>query len=310
MSKTVLVTGVNGFVGRHLARELHDSGYSVVGAGGPSGNTDGIEGCLTDYLVVDLTDKDAVNNVELKNIQSVIHLAGLAAVGPSFDEPMKYITSNVGMETHLFQAAVSQGVFPKFLIISSGSLYDSQAPLPLSETSSVIPSSPYAVSKIGQEQMARYYGLRGFETIIARPFNHIGPGQGEGFILPDLTKQVVAVERGEASSIQVGNLEAKRDYTDVRDIVRAYRLLLEGGKPGETYNICSGVSRSGQQILDTLIARSGIQTNIEQDPARMRPSDTPDIYGSNEKLRNDTGWEPQLDLDQTINDILEDWRSK
>lgn len=310
MSKTVLVTGVNGFVGRHLAKELHDNGYSVIGIGGPSGHTDGLKQYLSGYIVLDLTDATAVSKLPLKDIDSVIHLAGLAAVGPSFEEPMKYISANIGMETNIFQAAISQDTSLKFLAVSSGSLYDPKAPLPLTEESSVVPTSPYAVSKVGQEQMAHYYGLRGFDILVARPFNHIGPGQLEGFIVPDLTKQLISAERNETSSIKVGNLEAKRDYTDVRDIVRAYRMLIERGKTGETYNICSGTSYSGKEILDILIRQSEISPSIEQDQAKMRPSDTPNIIGSHDKITRDTDWEPQLTLEQTLREVVEEWRSK
>jgi GDP-4-dehydro-6-deoxy-D-mannose reductase len=147
-------------------------------------------------------------------------------------------------------------------------------------------------------------------VVIARPFNHIGPGQNLGFLVPDLTKQVVDAERGLAEKIMVGNLEAKRDYTDVRDIARAYRLLLEKGKSGEAYNICSGVSHSGQEMLDLILAKAGSKVIVEQDPARMRPSDTPDIYGSHEKLTIDTGWQPEIPLETTLADVLADWRSR
>jgi GDP-4-dehydro-6-deoxy-D-mannose reductase len=201
-------------------------------------------------------------------------------------------------------------VKPRFIVISTGALYDAKAALPLTESSKVDPNSPYAVSKIGQEQMALYYTSRGFECIIARPFNHIGPGQGPGFIVPDLAEQIIKVEKGEASEVMVGNLDAKRDYTDVRDIARAYRLLLEKGKSGEVYNICSGTPRSGHEILEGLLAASGGNVNTQQDPAKMRPSDTPEIYGSHDKLAQDTGWQPEIALEQTLRDVIADWRNR
>lgn len=308
MSK-VLVTGANGFVGNHLVRELSRNGYAVVGVGGPVG-TSGTPDNMTDYIVCDLTNPEAVGAIDFSNITGVIHLAGLAAVGPSFDDPRGYINGNIGMEINLFEAAIAQNAHPKFVIISSGALYDPKAPLPLTEASHVLPSSPYAVSKIGQEQMALYYSLRGFDVVIARPFNHIGPGQNLGFIVPDITKQIVDVEQGTAKDIRVGNLEAKRDYTDVRDIAKAYRLLLESGKPGETYNICSDISKSGQEILDSLLRIAGGNPTVGQDPTRMRPSDTPDIYGSHDKLTADTGWQPEITLETTLADVIADWRSR
>lgn len=305
----VIVTGANGFVGNHLVHELSENGYEVVGVGGPVA-TSGTPNGMVDYIECDLTDSAAVAKIDFTGVSGVIHLAGLAAVGPSFDDPLGYIHGNIGMQVNLFETALQQDQHPKFIVISSGALYDPKASLPLTEESHVLPSSPYAVSKIGQEQMALYYGMRGFEVVIARPFNHIGPGQNLGFIVPDLTKQVVDIERGVAKEMMVGNLDAKRDYTDVRDIARAYRLLLESGKPGETYNICSGSSRSGQEMLDKIVTAAGGKPKVTQDPARMRPSDAPDIYGSHEKLSADTGWQPEFILKDTIAAVVDDWRNR
>lgn len=309
MSK-VLVTGANGFVGNHLVKELADAGYEVVGVGGPKlpGMKDP-EG-LSDYIVADLNNPEEVARIDFQGVTGVIHLAGLAAVGPSFDQPLQYVAVNVGLEVNLFEEASKQGVKPKFIVISSGALYNPSAAMPITELSAVLANSPYAVSKIGQEEMGKYYTARGFQVVIARPFNHIGPGQNLGFIVPDLTKQVIDIERGEGDKILVGNLEARRDYTDVRDIARAYRLLLEKGHSGEIYNICSGTSRSGQEMLDLIVSKSNSEVTVEQDPARMRPSDTPDIYGSHEKLTTDTGWQPEIPLETTIADVIADWRNR
>lgn len=305
----ILITGANGFVGQHLAKELSENGKIVAGIGGSIGAKDSPP-YLSEYSVVDLNDPEAVNEINLSNIDGVIHLAGLAAVGPSFENPMLYVNTNVGIEVNLFEVAMAQKVKPRFLIISSGSLYDAKADLPLSETSSVDPSSPYAVSKIGQEQMALYYQSRGIESIIARPFNHIGPGQGPGFLVPDLSQQIVDIERGNTNELLVGNLDAKRDYTDVRDIVRAYRLLLEKGRAGEIYNVCSGKARSGHEILDGLLASSEVKPEVKEDPSKMRPSDNPEIYGSFDKLTADTGWSPEIELDTTLSDVIADWRNR
>lgn len=302
----ILVTGAAGFVGPHLLNELTANSHIVVAVI----NTSEQPKVTVETVACDLMVGESVNKIDFNDIDAVIHLAGLAAVGPSFDDPMRYINTNIGIETNLFEAAVKQNAKPKFLIISSGALYDPKDKLPLNEGSKTVPSSPYAVSKIGQEQMAHYYGIRGFEYIIARPFNHMGPGQGEGFIVPDLAKQVTEVENGIAKEIKVGNLEAKRDYTDVRDIVRAYRLLIENGKSGETYNICSGKSYGGQEILEGLLAGSNAKPKIIQDQARMRPSDTLDIFGDHRKLTKDTGWEPTIKFEQTLKDALTDWRTK
>jgi GDP-4-dehydro-6-deoxy-D-mannose reductase len=158
--------------------------------------------------------------------------------------------------------------------------------------------------------MAKYYNNRAFESIIARPFNHIGPGQGPGFIVPDIAKQLVDVERKAIPTVMVGNLDAQRDYTDVRDIAVAYRLLIEKGQAGHTYNICSGTPRSGNDILAGLKSASGIQAEIAQDPAKMRPADTPVIFGSHDKITEHTGWQPSIPLETTLKDVIADWRSK
>lgn len=303
----ILVTGVNGFVGQHLARELTAHDFQVAGIGG-HGNADPAD--MQEYRALDLLDAAAVRSIDFTAVDGVIHLAGMAAVGPSFDNPRQYLETNAGIEINLFEAAQAQGAHPKFIIVSSGSLYDPKAPLPITEQTAVLPNSPYAVSKLAQEQLAQYYATRGFEIVIARPFNHIGPGQNLGFIVPDIAQQIVAVERGEAKKIMVGNLDAKRDYTDVRDIARAYRLLLEKGKPGEIYNICSGRPLSGHEILDEVVRATTTRPAVVQDATKMRPSDTPEIYGSHDKLTQDTGWEPQINIDQTMADVIADWRSR
>ena len=307
--KNILVTGANGFVGQHLVKELAAHGIIVTAVGGRAGSSQPSQ-YVSNYVSLDLTDRVAADSINFKDIDGVIHLAGLAAVGPSFDDPMLYINSNIGIEVSLFEAALSQNCFPRFIIISSGSLYDAGATLPITEGTAVLPSSPYAVSKLGQEQMARYYEGRGFECLIARPFNHCGPGQGPGFIVPDLAEQLIAVERGTQRTVLVGNLDAERDYTDVRDIVRAYRLLLEKGTAGETYNVCSGTPRSGHAVLQDLQAASSIKAAVERDEARMRPADNPVIYGAHKKISDHTGWQPEITFETTMADVIADWRAR
>jgi GDP-4-dehydro-6-deoxy-D-mannose reductase len=304
----VLVTGINGFVGQHLLKELLAHDIEVVGVGGPG--LASITDRLTEYFEMDLNDAAAAQKIDFTGVDGVIHLAGLAAVGPSFDAPMDYIATNIGIQVNLFEAALDRKATPRFVVISSGTLYDPKAEQPLTENSPVLPNSPYAVSKIGQEQMGQYYASRGFEVIIARPFNHIGPGQNPGFIVPDLAQQIVAAAKGDQGEVLVGNLDAMRDYTDVRDIVQAYRLLLEKGRSGEIYNICSGKALSGHEILAGLLAASGTKPEIKEDPAKMRPSDTPSVTGSYEKLRRDTGWQPAVAFETTMTDVIADWRAR
>jgi GDP-4-dehydro-6-deoxy-D-mannose reductase len=307
--KRVIITGVNGFVGQHLAKELSENNIEVIGVGGSHGNKSPSR-YVSQYIELDLTDAKEAKKIDFTGVDGVIHLAGLAAVGPSFDNPMQYINVNVGIEVNLFEEALAQASLPRFLIVSSGTLYESNAKLPLTETSPIEPNSPYAVSKLGQEQMGLYYQNRGFQTIIARPFNHIGPGQAPGFIVPDIAQQITALEKDGGNEIMVGNLDAKRDYTDVRDIVTAYRLLLEKGTPSEIYNICSGQAISGHDILKGLLSQTNLHPEVKQDPGMMRPSDTPVVYGSFDKITADTGWTPRIDIQTTLKDVIENWRER
>ena len=299
----ILITGANGFVGRHLTKELADHGYSLFGLGGPDLPASFVSS-FKQYTSLNLLDAKSLSELDFKNIDAVIHLAGIAAVGPSYDQPMKYIDTNMGIELNLFEAALSQKAFPKFLIISSGTLYSPNQKLPLNEESPIIPNSPYALSKLGQENLAQYYSTRGFDCIIARPFNHIGPGQGQGYIVPDLALQVVSAIKEGKQTIRVGNLAAKRDYTDVRDIARAYRLLLENGHIGETYNVSSGKAVSGEDILLGLMKAARVNLKPVVDPSKLRPLDNLEIYGSHDKITRDTGWSPQIDIHQTLVDVI------
>jgi GDP-4-dehydro-6-deoxy-D-mannose reductase len=308
MSK-ILVTGVNGFVGQHLAKELYDNKMEVVGIGGRLGSANKSP-YIKNQLTLDLTKPEELDQIDFRDIDSVIHLAGITDVRQSFDNPLLYVNVNLGMEINLFEAALKQQAKPKFLIVSSGTFYNAKSALPFTEKSPIDPNSPYAVSKICQEQIAIYYQTRGFECIIARPFNHIGPGQGPGFIVPDLAQQIVEVEKGSKKNISVGNLESERDYTDVRDIVRAYRLLIEKGSSGEVYNICSGKASSGKQILSGLLNHATIKPEITRDSSKMRPSDIPLSYGSHDTLTKDTGWQPEISLDKTLSDVMADWRDR
>ncbi len=301
--KSVLVTGVSGFVGRHLVNELVDNKYAVLGVG--RGSVD-IKG-LNEYFDLDLVDPKNINKIDFSNVCSVVHLAGLAAVGPSFNNPVLYLNTNLDIESNIFEACIKQDVRPLFLIISSGSLYKPDQKLPLSEKSKIEAPSPYAVSKIGQEELAKYYRKRGFKCIIARPFNHIGPGQGLGFIAPDFAHQIYNNIKNNRKDFLVGNLNAKRDYTDVRDIVRGYRLLIEKGEDGETYNLCSSKSYSGHSILNKMLALANVDFKIIKDPTKYRSVDYEDIYGSFKKIHETTGWKPNFDLDTSIKDIMGYW---
>ncbi|HEX7260108.1 MAG TPA: GDP-mannose 4,6-dehydratase [Candidatus Saccharimonadia bacterium] len=305
----ILVTGAAGFVGRHLVELLHKSGGNdVYGTALHHGLGDAI------MKQVDLKDGESVKRLlsEIKP-EVIYHLAAFASPALSFKQPVEAITDTLAMQINLYEASLSLGISPRFLVVGSGQIYGraDATMLPLTEEAALDFASPYAVAKVGQEHLASMYAKRGIESVIARPFNHIGPGQQPGYLVSDLSKQVAELEKSASNdTLRVGNLSSKRDFTDVRDIVRAYCLLAEKGRRGKVYNVCSGKSTSGQDILDTLLSFSEKKIVTEQDPARMRPSDIPDLYGDASKLNKDTGWKPEIGLSQTLEDTLNYWRSR
>lgn len=295
MEKRIAVTGVNGFVGQHLTKELQSAGCEVIGIG----REDSCDFVDT-YYVCDLAMKwpEGVGNVD-----AVIHLAGLAAVGPSFDDPQTYINLNSAMVTHMAEFYLKQDRKPRLVIVSSGSIYDPTQPLPITEDGKIGLSSPYSVSKVLVENQAEYYRNRGLDCVIVRPFNHIGPGQLPGFIVPDLFEKISQSQQNAA--ISVGNLETKRDYTDVRDIVRAYReLALADTLDSTIYNVCSGKSYSGLEIFNLIknaMNRSDVTYRV--DPSLVRPTDIPEIVGDSSRLQSELDWKPAITIEQTIDDI-------
>jgi GDP-4-dehydro-6-deoxy-D-mannose reductase len=303
--KTVVVTGVNGFVGEHVAREFKSRGFSVVGVGYDEDANEKVLPLLDRYISCDLLDEQSViAKFSLKSVRAVIHLAGLAAIGQSFEQPQRFMTENGIMTHNVLAQATRDNMNGRVVAVSSGALYDPNQPLPLTEDSKTNPNTPYAVGKLMAEEVVRYHRMRGLDAVIARPFNHIGPGQGPGFLLPDLLEQLQAAK--ETGTLLVGNIKTKRDYTDVRDIARAYaELALAPSLEHDTYNICSGESLSGETIISRLQEVTGIKdVKIEVDPARIRPNDIDDIYGDASRLQNETSWTPEIAIEQTIKDFV------
>lgn len=305
--KRILVTGINGFAGKHLARELHAQDIAIVGVATESPHPK-IADLLDSFLAIDLTDQKSVSKIDFTNIDAVIHLAALAHQGLSFEQPRKFIDTNSAMVINLFEAALAQkpARYPRFIMVSSGAVFESDQPMPLTEQSAITHGSPYAISKLLGEMLGDYYQKRGIDSIVVRPFNHTGPGQGPGFLLPDMVKQIS--EAGEGGTINVGNITTRRDYSDVRDVVKAYVVLAT--TPAVTnrlYNLCSGTSRSGKEII-AMIANelygsdAAIKTQIDQ--SRIRPNDPPEIYGDASLLKNDTGWAPTFSFEQTVRDYI------
>lgn len=297
-NKTV-VTGINGFVGHHLAKELTENNVHVIGVGNDEELTEKNKSNVSRYIKADLVQ----DWPEIEDVNSIVHLAGLAAVGPSFDNPQLYIETNSSMVTNICEYYLKQKSRPRIIIVSSGTVYDANQTMPLTEDSELAFNSPYSVSKVLNENQAMYYRKRGLDIVIARPFNHIGPGQSKGFLIPDLAHEIK-----KSSQITVGDLSTKRDYTDVRDVARAYRLLSIARKLGATtYNICSGHSVQGYEILDEIkhkLNKDDIDVLVDQ--SKIRPTDPKDIYGDFSRLKNDTGWHPKYSIKQTISDFIDD----
>lgn len=299
MKKQIVITGVNGFVGGHLAKELFLHNIEVIGIGMDDKASPAAVDYLRSYVKADLSKQWPVR----QPVDAIIHLAGLAAVGPSFDSPQKYLDLNSAMLTNMAEYYLGQSQKPRIVAVSSGAIYSSAQPMPLTENSALGFSSPYAVSKVLVENQCKYYVNRGLDCVIVRPFNHIGPGQGEGFLVPDVVNQL-----RKGSGLRVGNITTKRDYTDVRDIASAYRLLATSKKLNQdTYNACSGESTSGEEIVNLIkdaMSKESLETTI--DSSRVRPTDPPEIYGSSAPLSRDTGWAPRFSLEMTIADIVKD----
>jgi GDP-4-dehydro-6-deoxy-D-mannose reductase len=303
----VLVTGVNGFVGGHLVNELLAQGFEVVGVGREEKLGPELAAKVSAYYACDLADYESVKKIPFTDVKAVINLAGLAAVGPSFDNPELYMRINTAVLDTVCKAAVEQGAKNiRILSISSGAIYSPNQSMPLTEESKTAPeSSPYAASKIAMEELSLKYRDEGLDCVVARPFNHIGPGQMEGFLLPDLYKKVTESHlTGEP--LLVGNLTTKRDYTDVRDVAKAYVKLISSQELNHgIYNVCTGKSVSGEIILAKLLAELQLtDVNPQVDESQFRPSDTPELFGDNSRLKSDTSWEPQTQLEQTIADYV------
>lgn len=302
----IVITGINGFVGHHLAKELHDNGHDVIGIGRDETVSEKIKNYINEYHTTDLV-KDLP---ALSDIEGIIHLAGLAAVGPSFDNPQQYINANSAMVTNLCEYYMKAAKKPRVVIVSSGAIYDSNQPMPITEESKIGFNSPYAVSKILTENQASYYRGRGLDCIVARPFNHIGPGQGDGFLVPALATGLRKARKA-GESLSVGNLKTRRDYTDVRDVAKAYRMLIEAPSLSHSiYNVCSGKSVSGEEMLALIQDAMNIHDiAVEVDQSKIRPNDPMDIYGDSSTLQNDTGWSPSIKLETTIADYTSELQS-
>jgi len=298
-----LVTGADGFVGRWLTRHLEESGDDVWRAAGSAAASS------AQARVTDLTDAAAVHDtVAWARPHAIYHLAAVAFGPDASADVGRAIDVTVRGTAYLLQAAGVLESPPTVMIPSSAEVYGAGTGGRLTERAPIAPVTIYGATKAAQELLAVAQARTGpVQVVVARAFNHIGPGQRESFAVPAFAMQLARIARGEAApELRVGNLDTRRDFTDVRDVVRAYRLLVVGGHTGQPINVASGKAVAVRGVLDALIALSGLSVAVTIDPARLRASDLPVVVGSNVLLRGLTGWRPQIPLQQTLEDVWKD----
>ncbi len=311
-----LVTGLAGFAGSHLADYLlTQADLEVWGIDLAGGEKIASIRHRINLFSGDLSDPQFVKRaLEEASPDYIFHLAAQAFVPLSWEDPWGTLANNIRGQLNLFQGVLSLGLEPRILVVGSADEYGMVRPeeLPIGEDTPLRPYNPYAVSKVVQDMLGyQYFASHGLPVVRVRPFNHIGPRQSEAFVASAFAKQVAAAEMGLLPPVvRVGNLETKRDFTDVRDMVRAYWLALLRGKPGEVYNIGSGVTRSIEELLNILLGESEMELGVEEDPTRLRPSDVPVVVCDPRKFKERTGWEAQVSFEKSLRDILDYWRER
>ncbi len=314
--KKVLITGISGFAGKHLASILVKNPDLHIHGTYHSDGSDVKLAELRERLVlhkVDLSKKDEVDSlIDSVAPDQIYHLAAQTSPSESLKNPEETLSINTLSQLYLLEALEALPNHPRIVTVTSSEIYGKVdfSDLPVNESTAFRPISPYAVSKITQDYLSYYFFLvKKMNIIRARPFNHTGPGQ-EKFVVPAFARQIAQIEKGVSQSnvMKVGNLAAKKDFSDVRDIVRGYTLLMEKGIPGEAYNLGSGKSVSIQWMLDTLLSFSDKAIEVEIDQALFRPLDIEDIYTDNTRITNDTGWKPEISLENTLKDVLDYFR--
>jgi GDP-4-dehydro-6-deoxy-D-mannose reductase len=309
---TVLVTGAAGFVGSHLIELLErDAETDIIGWLRP--DTEPLAaGTRVIWHAVELLDASAVADA-LSSFKpdEIYHLAGVPHIGGSWAHIHETFAGNVLGTHHLFNGIRKAGLKPRVLIASSAAVYAPQNRA-ITETDLVRPNSPYGTSKLAQEMLAVRASLDdGIPSLIARSFNHVGPRQAAAFVASSIAKQIAEIEAGkQPPALMLGNLEPERDIMDVRDTVRAYRSMMRSAKPGIPYNVCTGTPIRIRTLVNLLTSKSRVPVTIEQDPARLRPNDTPLVLGDHSRLTSDTGWRPEIPFEQTAEDLLSYWRAR
>lgn len=300
------MTGATGFAGGHLVALLSSLGVRARAWGHRSvaGAADG----SSEWTPVDVLDRHAVRAALDAARPSVIyHCAGIADVHAAWSAPASALRVNA-FGTHNLLESVRELELDCRVLVTGSALVYRQSLEPLTEDHPIGPTTPYGVSKLAQEMTARESPV---DTILVRPFNHAGPGQSPAYATSAFAQQIAEIEMGRREAVlRVGNLDATRDITDVRDTVRAYHALIEHGAVRRPYNVCSGRTYRMRALLDLLLSLARVRIRVETDPARLRPSDTPVVHGSRARLTADTGWEPQIPIDQTLSDLLDHWRAR
>ncbi len=311
-----LITGISGFVGSHLAEYLLErTDWHVAGTVyGPEENIEPLRDRLELYPA-ELSELETVTSIlEQAKPDYIFHLAAQPLVSLSRRDPWGTLAINIRLQLNILEAVARQGSSARILVVGSSEEYGLVRPdeLPVKETNPLRPTSPYAVSKVAQDMLGlQYYLSHQLFTVRVRPFNHIGHRQSLGFVAPDFASQIAKAEASlREPVIQVGNLEPQRDFSDVRDVVRGYHLLITQGEPGEVYNVGSEQARSAGELLQTLMAMSKVAITIEQDPERVRPTDVPVIFGDCTKIRQRTGWRTTIPFEDSLRDVLDYWRER
>lgn len=313
----VLVTGGGGFVGAHMVEFLREHQpraqiFTLLRPGQPA-RLGSFEEVVP--IEADLEKPEQVRQaLELARPDRIVHLAAQSSVRRSWDDPEETWRTNVLGLLHLLEGIRAVSLSPRVLVVGSSDEYgrvDAEAQ-PVAEDAALRPSSPYAASKVAQGFLALQYAIgHQLGVVRTRTFPHTGPGRGAVFAESSFARQVAEIEAGRAGPLlRVGNLEVVRDYTDVRDVVRAYWALLDRGDAGGIYNVCSGRGVRLREMLDTLCELAGVEVEIEVDPERLRPSDLPVLVGDPTRLRAATGWEPRYPLEQSLGELLDDWRQR
>jgi GDP-4-dehydro-6-deoxy-D-mannose reductase len=318
MGNKILITGASGFVGSHLIDHLgKDTDNLLFGTSFSKKHTNNLEQNQTRIQMseVDLQNEGEVYELIDKVKPDVIyHLAAFTSPADSFKSPRETVLNNIACQINIFEAMrKSELLNSKTLVVSSADIYGSvkREDLPMDEDTPLNPTNPYAVSKLAQDFLGRQYFLSyGLKTIRVRPFNHVGPGQSPNFAISAFAQKIAEIEKSKREPVlPVGNLEAKRDFTDVRDVVRAYSLLMEKGEFGEVYNIGSGKSYKIAEILDILLSFSSAKITVKVDESLFRPIDNPELVCDPERINKLTGWTPEIQIEKTLKDTLDYWRN-